>query len=388
MKNRVSQITVVFIVILVIMFIMSYVQIGNMHTIGMQRQKSVIFDEIEYLTKNDEGISTVEKQLEELKKLDQNFSSMAVKKQCQKNLLSLFAISMLYLMVVFSYISLQIIRPFIRLEKYAQQIAEGNLDVKLQYERKNFFGAFTWAFDHMREELTISRMNEKKAIEDNKTIIATLSHDIKTPISSIRAYSEALEAGLDTSYEKRQGYLNIIINKCDEVTKLTNDLVQHSLSELDKLEILSQQIQIHELLLKIFHDFNYSQINMELPFCEAEVMVDKKRMAQVIGNIIGNAQKYAPQAHLSVRTELGEREYIIYIKDNGPGIPPEDMPFIFDKFYRGHNAQNCEGSGLGLYIVKYILNKMEGEIELINKEDGLLTIIRLKRYISRKNIKS
>lgn len=103
--------------------------------------------------------------------------------------------------------------PFQKLEQYAGELAKGNLDVSLDYERTNFFGAFTWAFDHMREELIRARKREEYAIQENKTIIATLSHDIKTPIASIRAYAEALEANLESGYEKRQQYASVMPKK-------------------------------------------------------------------------------------------------------------------------------------------------------------------------------
>lgn len=146
------------------------------------------------------------------------------------NFVSIFpyiAITTVYLFLVFTYIYWKIIRPFVNLEKYANQIAKGNLDITLGYEKTNFFGAFTWAFDHMKEEIKYARANEERAVNENKAIIATLSHDIKTPISSIRAYAEGLEANLDSSYEQRTHYVQVIMRKCDEVTRLTNDLMLH-----------------------------------------------------------------------------------------------------------------------------------------------------------------
>ena len=130
-----------------------------------------------------------------------------------------------------------ILLPFDKMEIFAGKIAQGNFDFPLNFERSNYFGAFTWAFDSMRKEITKARSCEREAIENNKTVIATLSHDIKTPIASIRAYAEGLEANLDSTYEKRMKYLSILMRKCDEVSKLTNDLFLHSLADLDKLKI-------------------------------------------------------------------------------------------------------------------------------------------------------
>ncbi|MDE7479102.1 MAG: HAMP domain-containing histidine kinase, partial [Lachnospiraceae bacterium] len=280
-----------------------------------------------------------------------------------------------YTMLLFLYLYKQIIRPFWKLEVYADQIAKGNFDVELEQERTNFFGAFTWAFDHMREELVYAKKNEEKAIAENKTIIAALSHDIKTPIASIRAYAEGLEAGLDADYEVRERYVQVIMKKCDEVTKLTNDLVLHSLSELEHLEIKEQYIDIAKALESIVSDLEDGHIVMEKPIPSIKILVDEKRTAQVVENLLNNARKYAPESDISVWAECSEDGYKIHIRDYGEGILPEDMPFVFDKFYRGKNAVEKTGSGLGLYIVKYIMNRMNGDVLLFNREKGLEAVV-------------
>ena len=153
------------------------------------------------------------------------------------------------------------------MKQFAGEVAKGNFDVPLEYERSNYFGDFTWAFDSMRKEITKARLNEKEAIENNKTVIATLSHDIKTPISSIRAYAEGLEANLDTTPEKRAKYLKILIRKCDEVTKLTNDLFLHALSDLDKLKINTEQFKICSFMKKAISEIGAEQndVNFLIP---------------------------------------------------------------------------------------------------------------------------
>ena len=154
------------------------------------------------------------------------------------------ALTIFFMAMVFLYVYINILRPFDKMKDYASEIAKGNFDLPLNYERSNYFGAFTWAFDSMRKEITRSRMAEREAIENNKTVIATLSHDIKTPITSIRAYVEGLEENLDTSEERRSRYLEVIMRKCDEVTALTNDLFLHSLSDLNMLRMQPEEFEL------------------------------------------------------------------------------------------------------------------------------------------------
>jgi len=101
---------------------------------------------------------------------------------------------------------------------------------------------------------------------------------------------------------------------------------------------------------------------------------DRKRLEQVLENVINNARKYA-LAPITVWTNMSDSVYELHIKDGGKGILPEDYPFVFDKFYRGKNVEGKPGSGLGLYIVKYIMNQMDGEVVLQNKSDGLDVIL-------------
>ena len=287
-------------------------------------------------------------------------------------------VCILCLLIAFTYIYQTILRPFDKLKTFAQQVAAGNLDLPLQQERSNYFGAFTWAFDLMRREITRARICEQTAMEHNKTIIASLSHDIKTPIASIRAYAEGLAAYIDTSPEKRQQYLQVIINKCDQVSSLTNDLLLHSVTDLDKLQIHPAKMELCSFLkdtLAEFHCIN-QDIRYHILDTPIYIMADAGRLTQIIENIISNTRKYAnTPIEVSLIRVIDTIE--LHFRDYGTGIPDRDMPFIRDKFYRGQNCGSQPGSGLGLYIVEYITQKMGGSLFLHNHENGLEVIISL-----------
>lgn len=294
-------------------------------------------------------------------------------------ILIISGVCVLYVVVVFGYIYFSILNPFEKMKQFAQQIAQGNFDVPLQYERSNYFGDFTWAFDSMRREITKARAAEKEAVENNKTVIATLSHDIKTPIASLRAYVEGLEANMDSSAEKRERYLSVILKKCDEVSRLTNDLFLHSVSDLDKLKVSVEQFELCGFLKVTIRDISAGRkdICLMLPEENVRVLADKNRFLQVCENLINNARKYA-KANVDIRVDVKEELVEISFRDYGKGILDEDMPFVFGKFYRGKNCGEEAGSGLGLYIVKYIMEKMEGSVQLKNHLNGLEVVVSLK----------
>lgn len=278
----------------------------------------------------------------------------------------------------FLYVYFSVLRPFDKLKDFAEKIAEGNLNVPLDYGRSNCFGAFTWAFDSMRREITKARACEKEAAENNKTVIATLSHDIKTPIASIRAYAEGLEANMDGTAEKRQKYISVIMSKCDEVSRLTDDLFLHSLSDLDKLKITPEKTELSEFLEAAVREIGAPQgdVHYEKPDFSAEVYADKKRLLQLCENLVNNSRKYA-ESDTDIFLSLSDGNVNVHFRDYGSGIPDEDMPFIFGKFYRGRNCGDKQGSGLGLYIVKYIAEKSGGKVLLHNHSDGLEVTVSL-----------
>ncbi len=310
-------------------------------------------------------------------------------------IITFYVVTIVSIIIIVGMIYFLVLRPFSKLEEFAGEIATGNLDKDLKYERVNMFGEFTWAFDHMRREIKKAKQCEQEAVENNKTVIATLSHDIKTPIASIRAYSEALAENMDSTPERRMRYIDVITKKCDEVTKITNDMFIHSLHDLDKLVIKREEVEISQVIKETVEAMEGSSTDIILgEVRECTLMGDAGRIAQVIENLINNARKYAP-GEIHIRTafvsDVGKEvdnslvtedntnlSYMICVKDSGNGIPPEDMPFIFDKFYRGKNHGEEPGAGLGLFIVKYIMEQMDGRVELENEADGLLVKLLFK----------
>ena len=341
----------------------------------------VLLSEISQLTAREDGSNPAKEEIAQLEKLLSQGNIEGQKAMMREIAILYMAAAALCMLGLSGYLYGKILRPFYKLDRYAEEIAKGNMDFPLEVERGNFFGAFTWAFDHMRREITETREREKRAVDENKTIIATLSHDIKTPIASVRAYAEGLEANLEADYEQRERYLQVIIRKCDEVTRFTNDLVLHSLQELERLTVRKETFEIRKTVTDTLRDLEYEYVILCQPLPEARLSGDEKRIAQVLLNLIENARKYAPGAKVEVSGVLCENRYEIHVRDYGKGIFPEDMPFVLDKFYRGKNAGDQPGSGLGLYIVNYIMERMGGGVELLNHEDGLEVVVWLPEVV-------
>ena len=377
MKRRIFFISIFFILIIVIIAIVGCV-IGYQNTSDLTRQEQLVkINEIEQLINNNE-IAEAKTKLNDV----DNYLRITSAKFDPTFIIIMATVAVLFVALVFGYIYFSILKPFDKLKGFASEISAGNFDLPLNYERGNYFGDFTWAFDSMRLEITKARRCEAEAIENNKTVIASLSHDIKTPIASINAYAEALEANIDSSYEERVKYLNVIMRKASEVKKLTDDLFLHSVSEMDKISFMEEKIDLIEIIDNSIKDFKANTIiNLKNNINNAYIIADKQRVYQIFENIINNSIKYA-NTNIDITLAENEDYYIASIKDYGKGIDDSDLPFIFEKFYRGKNATGKNGTGLGLYIVKYMIEKMNGKVELESSSSGLTVKLFFKKIIS------
>ena len=184
---------------------------------------------------------------------------------------------------------------------------------------------------------------------------------------------------MDTTLEKRIKFAEVIIRKCDEVSALTNDLFLHALSDMDKLEMNMHEVKLCAFMRKAVAELisDMDSVRLYLPDSEWVISADEKRLMQLTENILNNAAKYGEMpVDITIRQKDNDTVQINF-KDYGNGMKDEDIPFALDKFYRGKNSAYKPGAGLGLYIVKYITNKMNGEVRLYNHADGLEVVVEL-----------
>ncbi|MCM3782166.1 HAMP domain-containing histidine kinase [Neobacillus mesonae] len=259
-----------------------------------------------------------------------------------------------------------IFRPFRELQAFAANVASGKLDVPLTMSRDNPFGAFTESFDIMREELAAARQSEYEANRSKKELVASLSHDIKTPVASIKAVSELML--LRAIDEKSEKQLNTIYGKAEQIDLLVTDMFHATLEELNELSVKPAE-ELSSFLYGMISSANiHGQIHCE-PIPDCMIVTDIHRFQQVLDNVVSNAHKYAGTP-ITIDSRLTDSHLELHINDNGPGIPDDELPLLFNKFYRGSNAEGRSGSGLGLYISKYLMHRMQGDIACRNRESG------------------
>ncbi len=279
--------------------------------------------------------------------------------------------------IYFSYLQRTIILPFSQMLAFAKRVACGDLDIPLAMDRKNAFGAFSEAFDLMRYEIKQARIAEAKANESKKELIAKLSHDIKTPLASIKAASEVGAALSDN--EKNKATYHQIMQKSDQIDRLVNDLFTSSLEELEALSVAVTDCKSSEIFKLLENaDYRHKAELSSLPECV--VCADLLRLQQVFDNIFANSYKYADTEILVTHT-LSDQYLIIAIEDFGGGVSEQEILHIKEKYVRGKHTEAMEGAGLGLYITDYLMKMMQGACVVENGKQGLL--VKLYLMLSR-----
>ena len=298
--------------------------------------------------------------------------------EVKRNIVILFvvvgALQAVIVVAWYVYIDMKIIKPFKRLNSFATRVAEGNLDMPLEMDKGHVFGEFTESFDLMRTELKKARAAEKKASDDKKEMVAKLSHDIKTPVASIKSTSEI---GFEVTKEARtKEMFNVINVKTDQIKSLVDNLFNSSVQDVTEIAVNPGAYESDYVTTLIKNsDYMNRAGGFTMPDCT--VYMDKLRMQQVFDNIFMNSYKYADTA-MKVSTELQDEYLVIRISDEGPGVKPEELPLLKEKYKRGSNSESKDGAGLGLYLANYFMEKMDGKLELKNLEKGLETAVFLR----------
>ncbi|AKL96288.1 signal transduction histidine kinase [Clostridium aceticum] len=284
-----------------------------------------------------------------------------------------------------------IVKPLGKLKDSANRIKEGDLDFELISNDKDEIGELSRAFEEMRQRLKHSLDKQLQYEENRKELFSNISHDLKTPITTIKGYVEGIRDGIADTPEKMEKYIHRIYTKTVDVDTLIDDLFLFSKLDLNKLPLHLNRIDIGKYFLDLVEElqFDLEKEKVTIQYhCKihtpAFVRVDVIQMKRVVVNIIENAVKYTNKTEgiIDIILEENKKQVQIEIKDTGQGIPREALPFIFDRFYRADPSRNAltGGSGLGLAIAKKIIEEHGGTMWAESKEGiGTSIFFTLKR---------
>lgn len=287
--------------------------------------------------------------------------------------------------------------PIRQLNHAMSRISEGDFDYVLEKdENGGEIGELYKSYEDMRLKLKESTEEKLEHEKQNRELISNITHDLKTPITSIKGYVEGIIDGVADTDEKMNRYIKTIYTKTNQMDKLINELTYYSGIDSNKIPYHFQSINVSDYFNDCVEDvgldlesknirLNYSNLLTE----ETKIIADPEQLKKVINNIIGNSIKYTDKenAEIDIRL-LDEVDSIrVEIEDNGKGIAQKDLANIFERFYRTDASRNSSqgGSGIGLSIVKKIIEDHGGYIWATSKEgEGTCMHFVIRKYIEKK----
>ncbi|MBB6638449.1 sensor histidine kinase [Cohnella thailandensis] len=286
----------------------------------------------------------------------------------------LLAVIVLTGLLLYRYLTRTMIRPLEVLKRSAEQIKEGDLQFELKPHSRDEIGQLSQTFEEMRRRLNESIQLQLQYEENRKSLISGISHDLKTPITTIKGYVEGIRDGVADSPAKLDKYVGTIYAKVNEMGRLVDELLLYS-----KLDLRREPYSFERIDLAAFARDAAEEAALELEGrgvtvdlnvmanAPIPVLADRSKLKRALDNLIQNSAKFMskPEKRIEVRVAIDGRHALLEVTDNGPGIPAESLPYIFERFYRGDASRNSGtgGSGLGLAIAKQIAEGHRGTIK-------------------------
>ena len=279
----------------------------------------------------------------------------------------MLGIMALVILTVLLYVRAKILSPFERLTDVPYELSKGNLATPVKETRSRFFGRFLWGVDMLRENMEQQKERELKLQRDKKMLLLSLSHDIKTPLSAIKLYAKALSKGLYTEKEKQLEIAENINAKADEIEGYVSQIITASREDFLSLEVRNSEFYLSELITKIKLYYTEKLALIKTDFLVGEysdclVVGDLDRSVEVIQNVMENAIKYGDGKSIKINFSEEDGWILVTVKNSGCTLQEDELTHIFESFWRGQNAENKKGSGLGLYICRQLMRKMNGDI--------------------------
>ena len=278
---------------------------------------------------------------------------------------------------VLLYVRVKILRPFEKLTNVPYELSKGNLTAPVKENKSRFFGKFLWGIDLLRENLEEQKTRELELQKEKKTLLLSLSHDIKTPLSVIKLYSKALSKNLYPDAQKQREIAASINDKADEIEGYVSKMIAASREDFLSLEVNNGEFYLSELVEKIADYYSEKLALVKTGFIVGEyrdrlVFGDPERAVEVLQNVIENAIKYGDGKGVELLFPEDDEGVLISVRNSGCTLDRSELPHVFESFWRGANSENISGSGLGLYICRQLMRKMNGEV-FAELDGGVIT---------------
>ena len=281
---------------------------------------------------------------------------------------------------VLIYLKKKIIYPFQRLNNVALDLSKGHFKGSIQEEKSRYLGHFMWGISQLKDKLDISYQRQLEMMKDKKTILLSLSHDIKTPINLIKLYSKALEENIYIKEEDQLHAMHQIGEKAAEIENYVEEIIRSSREDILDVQIEEGEFYLTDLMKRVLAVYqeqcDLRQIKLTVQKFDNRLLKgDIERSQEVFENLFENVFKYGDGRSIDI--SFYEEDYCQLVRFFNTGEPVCDNEFnhIFESFFRGSNSQGLKGNGLGLYICREYMRKMDGDIFAEKTKEGMAFIL-------------
>jgi two-component system sensor histidine kinase MprB len=262
----------------------------------------------------------------------------------------------------------RVLVPLAEVAQAAEEIGEtDDLSRRIAVRADDEVGQLATRFNRMLERLESSRAAVDDSVRAQRQLVADASHELRTPVTSLRTNIEVLLAGGELSEDDRRRLLNDVVEQSEELSLLVGDLIE--LARGDQPVGAAEDVRLDRVVAESVARGrrNAPGIAFETSLTPAVVEGVPERLGRAVNNLIDNAAVHSPTGG---PVEIVVDSSGVRVRDHGPGIPPEDLPYVFDRFFRGENARSRQGSGLGLAIVRQVAEQHGGSVTAANAPDG------------------
>lgn len=355
-RNLIKEFTVVFIVLILLSVSVFYISVNNA---------------IEEKLVGIHGVKQIDRQ--------------EIVNIVRRSVLITISTSALYIIIMMRYSAKKILGPIKQINEATKKVATGDFDIKLESDREDEIGQLTKNFNTMAKDL-----NKIEVLQ--KDFINNMSHELKTPISSIKGFAQLLEKENLTDEEKKE-YIGIIVEESDRLLNISSNILK--LSKLQNKEKITNKknVDISEQIRKVINvlENKWTEKNVTISANLPKTIIkgDEELLYQVWMNLIDNSIKFTdPDGKIDINIKKINNKAEISIKDNGIGMTEDEKKKVFERFYQVDESHYSEGSGLGLSIVKRIINLLNGEIRIeTEKGKGSNFIVELPYEKNKNKIK-
>ena len=265
------------------------------------------------------------------------------------------------------YIHRKLLRPFRDISALPKELAKGNLSVPIEEEKSRYYGEFLWGMDRLRAYMEEEKESRLALEKEKKTLILTLSHDIKTPLSAIKLYDRALATGLYDTEEKRKEAYDGIKKNAEDLEAYVEEIRRAVREDAQTVRMENRPWYLTGVLddLAALYKEKTARMRTEFvidPYEDCLLAGDRERALEVLQNLMENALKYGDGKRIGISFADEEDCRLVTVTNSGNTLKRDEETSIFDSFYRGSNAAGKKGSGLGLYICRNLMRAMDGDI--------------------------